>query len=143
MGTDDEPEKGGEHGKEIDLHIEAGGNRLSDRDPSEKDETERCPEAVNPRILHPRPHHIRLDRWDLQAARNPAFRLLTYALTTRSVSSSGLQPLARKIFEGLYESYDRVLEAATLMQDRYWKRWIVSKAPLRDGMAILDVGCGT
>jgi demethylmenaquinone methyltransferase/2-methoxy-6-polyprenyl-1,4-benzoquinol methylase len=59
------------------------------------------------------------------------------------VSSSGLQPLARKIFEGLYESYDRVLEAATLMQDRYWKRWIVSKASLRDGMAILDVGCGT
>ncbi len=59
------------------------------------------------------------------------------------MSSSGLQSLARKIFEGLSGSYDRVLAVATLMQDRYWKGWIVRKASLTEGMEVLDVGCGT
>jgi len=59
------------------------------------------------------------------------------------VISSGLQPLARRIFEGLSGSYDRVLAVATLMQDRYWKGWIVRKASLTGGMGVLDVGCGT
>jgi len=51
--------------------------------------------------------------------------------------------LARKIFRGLYGSYDRVVAIATLTQDRYWKRWIIKKASLHGGMRILDVGCGT
>jgi len=59
------------------------------------------------------------------------------------MSSSGLQPLARRIFDGLYLSYDRVLLAATLMQDRYWKSWILRRACLREKMDVLDVGCGT
>jgi len=57
--------------------------------------------------------------------------------------SQGLQPLARRIFEGLSPSYDRVLEVATLLQDRYWKRWLLEKASIREGEKILDVGCGT
>ena len=59
------------------------------------------------------------------------------------MSTSGLQPLARQIFKGLYDSYDRVLAVATLMQDGYWKSWIVRKASLQRGMEILDLGCGT
>ncbi len=57
--------------------------------------------------------------------------------------SQGLQPLAKKIFQGLSPSYDRVLEAVTLLQDRYWKRWLLEGASLREGQTILDVGCGT
>ena len=57
--------------------------------------------------------------------------------------SPGLQPLARKIFVGLSPSYDRVLEVATLLQDRYWKRWLLEEASIADGETILDVGCGT
>ena len=57
--------------------------------------------------------------------------------------SRGLQPLARTIFEGLSPSYDRVLDAATLLQDRYWKRWLLSEASIGGGERILDVGCGT
>jgi demethylmenaquinone methyltransferase/2-methoxy-6-polyprenyl-1,4-benzoquinol methylase len=32
---------------------------------------------------------------------------------------------------------------ATLMQDRYWKRWLVDRASVERGESILDVGCGT
>ena len=57
--------------------------------------------------------------------------------------SSGLQPLARRIFQGLSPSYDRVLEYVTLLQDRYWKRWLLQAASIREGEAVLDLGCGT
>lgn len=56
---------------------------------------------------------------------------------------SGVQPLARRIFEGLSPSYDRVLAAATLMQDAGWKRWLLGRAGIRKGDRVLDVGCGT
>ena len=59
------------------------------------------------------------------------------------MSSSGLQPLAHRIFEGLYRTYDRVLLVATLMQDSYWKNWILRLASPKERMEILDVGCGT
>jgi ubiquinone/menaquinone biosynthesis methyltransferase len=55
----------------------------------------------------------------------------------------GIQPLARRIFEGLSPSYDRVLEIATLLQDRYWKRWLLEEASVGEGETALDVGCGT
>jgi demethylmenaquinone methyltransferase / 2-methoxy-6-polyprenyl-1,4-benzoquinol methylase len=56
---------------------------------------------------------------------------------------SGLQPLAHRIFKGLSPSYDRVLMLATLMQDRYWKKWLLEVAPVAVDMTILDIGCGT
>ena len=57
--------------------------------------------------------------------------------------SSGLQPIANKIFVGLSSSYDRVLDLATLLQDRYWKKWLLKSASFRVGEQVLDVGCGT
>src|SRR5580698_5151678 len=57
--------------------------------------------------------------------------------------SRGVQPLARRIFEGLSPSYDRVLDVATLLQDRYWKSWLLRVASVRRGERVLDVGCGT
>jgi demethylmenaquinone methyltransferase/2-methoxy-6-polyprenyl-1,4-benzoquinol methylase len=56
---------------------------------------------------------------------------------------SGLQRLTLRIFEGLSGSYDRVLDLATLMQDRYWKSWLLENAGIRRGMRVLDLGCGT
>ena len=57
--------------------------------------------------------------------------------------SRGIQPLARRIFEGLSPSYDRVLEVGTLLQDRYWKKWLLGEASVGGGDMVLDVGCGT
>jgi demethylmenaquinone methyltransferase/2-methoxy-6-polyprenyl-1,4-benzoquinol methylase len=57
--------------------------------------------------------------------------------------SLGLQPLAKKIFEGLSPSYDQVLTLATLFQDRYWKSWLLKRARIAQGELVLDVGCGT
>ncbi len=56
---------------------------------------------------------------------------------------SGVQPLARQIFEGLSPSYDRTLELVTLMQDPYWKSWLLVHAELARGSRVLDIGCGT
>jgi demethylmenaquinone methyltransferase / 2-methoxy-6-polyprenyl-1,4-benzoquinol methylase len=56
---------------------------------------------------------------------------------------SGVQPLAKRIFEGLSPSYDRVLAAATLMQDAGWKSWLLERAGIRRGDRVLDIGCGT
>lgn len=56
---------------------------------------------------------------------------------------SGAQPLAQRIFEGLSPSYDRTLSVVTLMQDSYWKSWLLSRAGLAKGSRVLDIGCGT
>lgn len=56
---------------------------------------------------------------------------------------SGVQRLTLKIFEGLSESYDRVLDVVTLRQDRYWKTWMLKNARVGPGMRVLDLGCGT
>ena len=55
----------------------------------------------------------------------------------------GVQPLAQKIFEGLSPSYDRILVAATLMQDVYWKSWLLEHAAMAGESRVLDIGCGT
>jgi demethylmenaquinone methyltransferase/2-methoxy-6-polyprenyl-1,4-benzoquinol methylase len=55
----------------------------------------------------------------------------------------GLQSTARKIFTGLASSYDRVLDYATLYQDRYWKSWIEKRLVGSEGRRVLDIGCGT
>jgi demethylmenaquinone methyltransferase/2-methoxy-6-polyprenyl-1,4-benzoquinol methylase len=55
----------------------------------------------------------------------------------------GMQETALKIFGGLASSYERVLDVATLGQDRYWKRWVNDNAGAREGERVLDIGCGT
>lgn len=50
---------------------------------------------------------------------------------------------ANRIFSGLAASYDRILDWTTLLQDRYWKVWLISKAALGRSDRILDIGCGT
>jgi demethylmenaquinone methyltransferase / 2-methoxy-6-polyprenyl-1,4-benzoquinol methylase len=57
-----------------------------------------------------------------------------------------VQPLkqtARRIFGGLYSTYDWVLDYFTLFQDRYWKQWLVGEARISAGDSTLDIGCGT
>lgn len=53
------------------------------------------------------------------------------------------QRKALRLFEGLSASYDAVLEYVTLFQDRYWKRFLLEKAELKDGLRVLDLACGT
>jgi demethylmenaquinone methyltransferase/2-methoxy-6-polyprenyl-1,4-benzoquinol methylase len=54
-----------------------------------------------------------------------------------------LKQTARRIFGGLYSSYDWVLDYFTLFQDRYWKRWLLARASLSSDDLVLDIGCGT
>jgi len=54
-----------------------------------------------------------------------------------------LKATALRIFAGLWGSYDEVLEYATLMQDRRWKRWVIGNLGESSGATFLDVGCGT
>jgi len=58
-------------------------------------------------------------------------------------STWGRQRTALEIFDGLASSYERVLNIATLGQDRYWKRWAIARAGTKRGQRVLDVGCGT
>ncbi len=61
-------------------------------------------------------------------------------MVVRSVSDKSA---ASRIFRGLARSYDGVADYATLLQDRYWKRWATDRIdPRKDGL-VLDVGCGT
>jgi demethylmenaquinone methyltransferase/2-methoxy-6-polyprenyl-1,4-benzoquinol methylase len=54
-----------------------------------------------------------------------------------------MQPMALGLFSKLAETYERVLDYATLYQDRYWKRRLVEKLRLGGEDLVLDVGCGT
>ena len=54
-----------------------------------------------------------------------------------------IKSTALRIFRGLSESYDSVLDYATLLQDRRWKEWVVAEAGLKNGSEVLDLGCGT
>lgn len=54
-----------------------------------------------------------------------------------------LKAAALRIFAGLWDSYDEVLECGTLMQDRRWKGWVIGNLGGRGGTTVLDVGCGT
>jgi ubiquinone/menaquinone biosynthesis C-methylase UbiE len=53
-----------------------------------------------------------------------------------------MKEVALELFGGLAKSYDRTLHVATLMQDRYWKNWVVERAGSAKGL-MLDVGSGT
>ncbi|MDA4121418.1 MAG: class I SAM-dependent methyltransferase [Thaumarchaeota archaeon] len=54
-----------------------------------------------------------------------------------------MQPIALGLFGKLAKTYERVLDYATLYQDRYWKRLMVQKTHLTKKDLVLDVGCGT
>jgi len=56
---------------------------------------------------------------------------------------SEMHGAALEIFEGLAASYERVVDVATLVQDRYWKRWVYENAGVKSGDLVLDIGCGT
>ena len=60
-----------------------------------------------------------------------------------SLSDGGIKFTARTLFRGLSHLYDRVLEYATLFQDRYWKTWLLEEAKLKEGSTVLDLGSGT
>jgi ubiquinone/menaquinone biosynthesis C-methylase UbiE len=51
--------------------------------------------------------------------------------------------VALSIFPGLAKDYERSVDLATLLQDRYWKKWLVGQAAVRQGDRVLDIGCGT
>ena len=59
------------------------------------------------------------------------------------MTAQPLKQTARRIFGGLYSTYDWVLDYFTLFQDRYWKRWLLAKASLSPNDLTLDIGCGT
>jgi demethylmenaquinone methyltransferase/2-methoxy-6-polyprenyl-1,4-benzoquinol methylase len=54
-----------------------------------------------------------------------------------------LKEKAAKMFGGLAAVYERVLDFATLYQDRYWKRLVAEETAARPSDLILDVGSGT
>ena len=56
---------------------------------------------------------------------------------------AGMKETALELFNGLARSYDRTLDVATLLQDRYWKRWVLERAGAQEGGLLLDVGSGT
>src|SRR5439155_17299209 len=60
-----------------------------------------------------------------------------------SLDDGGIRSTAKTIFERLSPYYDRVLDYATLFQDRYWKSWILRELPRRRDWRVLDLGCGT
>jgi len=57
--------------------------------------------------------------------------------------SRDLHGRALGIFQGLAGSYDKVVDLATLFQDRYWKSWVVRELGVGHGSVALDIGCGT
>lgn len=72
-------------------------------------------------------------------------RMLATILTHGAIleKKSELKSAARTIFHGLSNSFDLVQGYATLFQDRYWKGYLLSKAKMRSGGRVLDLGCGT
>lgn len=64
-------------------------------------------------------------------------------VTSDGLGEGSAKEAANRIFSGLAGSYDRILDWTTLLQDRYWKAWLISRAALRRSDRILDIGCGT
>ncbi len=60
-----------------------------------------------------------------------------------AVHREGLRGTALELFGGLAASYETVLDLTTLLQDRYWKNWVVEKSGAGESDLVLDVGCGT
>jgi len=58
-------------------------------------------------------------------------------------SSQRMHGTALRLFKGLAGSYDRIVDYATLYQDRRWKNWAANRVGARMGGVVLDLGCGT
>jgi demethylmenaquinone methyltransferase / 2-methoxy-6-polyprenyl-1,4-benzoquinol methylase len=56
---------------------------------------------------------------------------------------AGMKETALELFSGLAGSYDRTLDLATMLQDRYWKNWVVERVGTHEGGLLLDIGSGT
>lgn len=54
-----------------------------------------------------------------------------------------MKSTSSKIFSGLARSYEKVLDYATLYQDRRWKVWVADRIAAGGGGLVLDVGSGT
>jgi ubiquinone/menaquinone biosynthesis C-methylase UbiE len=54
-----------------------------------------------------------------------------------------LTSAAMDIFKDLAGSYEQALKVATLLQDRRWKKWLLTRAMIGPGDLVLDLGCGT
>jgi demethylmenaquinone methyltransferase / 2-methoxy-6-polyprenyl-1,4-benzoquinol methylase len=54
-----------------------------------------------------------------------------------------MKDVALELFEGLASSYERVLDVATVAQDRRWKAWLAEEARVGREDLVLDVGAGT
>jgi len=49
----------------------------------------------------------------------------------------------REMFDGLAPCYDRMNKIMTLGQDQRWRRFVVDRAQIQDGMHVLDLASGT
>jgi demethylmenaquinone methyltransferase / 2-methoxy-6-polyprenyl-1,4-benzoquinol methylase len=58
-------------------------------------------------------------------------------------TEESLKEKAAKMFGGLAAVYERVLDLATIYQDRYWKRLVAEETAAGPSDLILDVGAGT
>ncbi len=56
--------------------------------------------------------------------------------------SGAMQETALRFFGGLAKSYERLLDLATVYQDRRWKAWAEQWIPSGESR-VLDLGCGT
>ena len=61
----------------------------------------------------------------------------------RSLRIRGMQGKVLDLFGGLSASYERVLDVATVVQDRRWKKWAAKQIDAHPRGLLLDVGCGT
>ncbi len=59
------------------------------------------------------------------------------------VGDDSLKDTALQLFDSLADSYERIVELATLLQDRYWKKWLLETVKLGPRDLVLDIGCGT
>ena len=49
----------------------------------------------------------------------------------------------RRLFSTIADRYDFITVLLSYGQDRRWKRRLVSMAPIRPGVRVLDLACGT